>query len=136
MRKIRGFTLLELLIVVAIMGILVMVAYPSYQNSVIKGNRASAKAFMMDVSQREAQYLLDKRSYVAATDHTQLQSNLGATVPNEVSRYYNVSVSIGAGNPPSYTIRAEPKSGTSQYKDGWIQLDSTGAKTSQYADKW
>ena len=54
----RGFTLLELMIVVAIVGILASIAYPSYMDHVRKGNRAKAQAFLMDVAQRQQNYLL------------------------------------------------------------------------------
>lgn len=128
MRKIRGFTLMELLIVMAIIGILAAFAYPSYQNSVIKGNRASAKSFLMEVVQREQQYLLDKRAYADSV------SALGLTVPAEVSRYYTVSIALTPGPPPGFTATASPISGKTQQKDGALAITNTGVKTP--ADKW
>ena len=53
--RVRGFTLIELMIAVAIIGILVAVAYPSYQGQVRKANRAAAQQFMLDVAMREQQ---------------------------------------------------------------------------------
>lgn len=134
MRTIRGFTLIEVMIAVAIIGILAAIAFPAYQNSVIKGNRASAKSFLMDVSQREAQYLLDKRSYAAIANHSELQTLLGATVPPEVSRFYTVTVTVAEGPPPGFTATATPIAGKRQAADGALSITNTGVKTP--ADKW
>lgn len=134
MKQARGFTLIELMIAIAIIGILAAIAYPSYQNSVIKGNRANAKAFLMDVAQREQQYLLDNRSY--ATGASALADLKLTPIPGEVSRFYTVDVAAVAGPPAGFTVTATPKAGTKQVPDGWIRLDHTGAKTSQYSDKW
>ena len=56
-----GFTLIELMIVVAIIAILAGIAYPSYMDQVRKGNRAKAQAFLMDVAQRQQSYLMVHR---------------------------------------------------------------------------
>lgn len=132
----RGFSLIELMIAIAIVGILAAVAYPSYQNSIIKGNRANAKAFLMEVAQREQQYLLDARSYLAIVDVGELETKLNMSVPNDIKRFYDVKVELAAGPPPTFTVTATPKAGTKQTPDGWLALSSTGAKSSQYPDKW
>ena len=67
-RRIRGFTLLEIMIVVAIVGILAAIVLPSYQNQVRKANRSAAQQFLMDVATKEQQILMDTRSYVAVAD--------------------------------------------------------------------
>lgn len=132
MKENKGFTLIELMIAVAIIGILAAVAYPAYQNSIIKGNRAAAKTFLMEVSQKEAQYLLDKRAYTTSLDDLGLTSS---TIPLEFSRHYTAAIVV-TGPPPGYTIRATPIAGKQQAKDGWLELSHTGVKTSQYPDKW
>ncbi|HUS25719.1 MAG TPA: type IV pilin protein [Candidatus Binatia bacterium] len=130
--RLQGYTLIELMIVVAVIGILASVAYPSYQNSLTKGRRTSAKTFLLDVAQREQQFLLDNRAY--ATTLTQL--NL--TVPSEVSNFYTVPDPAvdNAAAPPNFTVTATPRAGTKQVADGWLAVSNTGAKTSQYAGKW
>lgn len=128
MRKTKGFTLIELMITVAIIGILAAIAYPSYQNSVIKGNRAAAKAFMMEVVQRQTQYLLDQRSYASDI------ASLNLTPTTEVSRNYDVAVATQAGPPPGFTVTATPKTTSRQKNDGTLTLTNTGVKTP--ADKW
>ena len=65
MRKVKagGFTLIELMITVAIVGILAAIAYPSYTSHIQKGARRAAQAQMLDIANRQQQYLLANRGY-------------------------------------------------------------------------
>jgi type IV pilus assembly protein PilE len=126
----KGFTLIEMMIVVAIIGIIAAVAVPQYRQYIVKGNRAAAQTFMLDVASREQQYLLDARSYFAvATDADWTTYNVA--VPTEVSKYYTVTVSapVVAGAAPTYTITAAPIAGKAQDGDGSLTLDDAGNKT-------
>lgn len=129
MHREQGFTLIELMITVVIVAILAAVAYPSYQNHIIRGNRAAAQQFMLDVAERQAAFLLDARSYAATLG----AGGLNVAVPSEVSRHYNVTVAVGAA-PPSYTITATPVAGSTQASDATLTLDNLGQKTP--AAKW
>ena len=124
MKKNRGFTLIELIIGITIVGILVAIAVPSYQNHVRKGRRAEAQAFLMQVSQRQQQYLLDARTY--AFGGTAL-ADLGLTPPTPVSDHYAITVA-GASNPPQFTVTADPSGSTVQGPDGVLTLTHTGQK--------
>src|SRR5512140_2335448 len=61
----HGFTLIEIAMVIAVISILVSLALPSYSNSIIRLNRTSAERFMLDVANREEQFMMDARSYTA-----------------------------------------------------------------------
>lgn len=119
----HGFTLIELMITVAVVGILAAIAYPTYQNAMAKNRRASAQAYLADVAQREQQYLLDNRAY---TDST---TNLRLPVPTDVSRYYTIEIIAAASTPPAFTATAAPVDGSTQVSDGTLRITSAGQKT-------
>ncbi|MDD2342445.1 MAG: type IV pilin protein [Tolumonas sp.] len=119
----RGFTLLELMIAVAVVAILASIAYPSYQSHLISSRRASAQSHLMDIAQREQQYFLDARSY--ASDLT----TLSMTTPSDVSSYYTIAIATSSA-PPTFTVTATPVTGTSQASDGALSINNAGTKTS------
>lgn len=118
----RGFTLIELMITVAIVAILASVAYPSYQQYIIRGKRAAAQAEMLDIANRQQQFLLSDRSYA---DKTTLEAS-GYGLPNEVSQNYEYDIEVPSGAVPTFTITFEPKG--AQASDGDLTLDSQGYK--------
>ena len=126
--KQRGFTLIELMIVVVIVGILAAIVYPSYTQHVVKANRVAAQAQMMDIANRQQQFLLANRSYVSKTD---LEAS-GYSLPADVSVRYSYAVILGAGAVPSYTITFTPSG--AQTDDGALTLNNEGVKTP--AAKW
>lgn len=124
----RGFTLIELMITVAVVAILAAVAFPSYQQYVIRGKRAAAQSEMMDIANRQQQFLLANRSYASKAT---LEAS-GYALPTEVSANYTYDITIGAGATPSFTITFTATG--SQASDGPLSLTSAGVKTP--ASKW
>ena len=133
-RRVRGFTLIELMIVVVIIGILGAVSYPSYKAYVIKSNRAVAKSFMVAVSNKEQQYILDARVYATVASNADFSAALSMPGPVEVSKFYDLSVANVGGNTRTFLISAAPVAGQMNAGDGTLTLDNTGAKAP--ADKW
>jgi len=130
-RSNSGFTLIELMIAVAVLGILVAIAYPSYTNYIVKANRAFAKSFLMEVAQKQQQYLLDNRGYAATAADLKLDV---ANQPTEFKNFYTLDIDVDAGPPPGFTVTATPKAGTRQAGDGDLVINNKGEKTP--ADKW
>jgi type IV pilus assembly protein PilE len=128
-----GFTLIELMITVAIIAILASVAYPSYQQYVIRSNRSEMEQFMLDVANREEEFLLNNRSY------TNL-AGLNLSVPTRLQSLYTVTAVAAttcAGttiNAPGYCITSTPVATSIQKNDGTLTLDSQGNK--KPVDKW
>ncbi len=131
-QAIAGFTLIELMITVAIIGILVAVALPSYQNFIRKGNRSAAQGFMLDIANRQQQYFLDQRLFTATVG----TGGLGMVPPAETNGRYTFSVntSLPAGPPPCFTVTATAVGG--QTADGNLTLDCKGSKTLNGAAGW
>jgi type IV pilus assembly protein PilE len=133
-RRIGGFSLIELMIAVAIMAILVAIAYPSYQDHLRKGRRAAAQAFLLETASRQQQYLLDARTYAVGTDAI---TALSLSVPADVNRFYAVTIDPAAPTiPPTYVVRALPIAGSGQEPDGELTLDQAGHKTRGEQGQW
>ena len=105
----RGFTLIELVIVVAIVAILAAIAVPSYRNYVMRGNRNAAEGVMLDMAAAEERYLIDNRAYT--------NSNAQLGYAGNVDPNYAIVVATSSGLPPSYTITATPIAGGPQAGD-------------------
>lgn len=138
MKAQNGFTLIELMITVAIIGILAAVAYPSYTQYIVKSNRSAAETFILGVANKQEQYMLDARQYAADL------ATLGlSNLPSEISGNYTVNVTAdNTAAPPTYTVTAIP-TGTQATRDtqcGAVTIDQSGTKgeggTGTVTDCW
>lgn len=126
----RGFTLIELMITVAVIGILAAVAYPSYTQYIVRANRSAAQSFISGLANKQAQYLLDARQY--ATTMTLLGYPDAASIPTEVSKNYAITIDPidNSATPPTYTIKATPTA-TQLTRDaacGTLTINQAGTK--------
>lgn len=126
-RQQTGFTLIEMMIVVAIIGIIAGIAYPSYMESVRKSNRADAKVSLNDVAQRL------QRCYTVYNVYNSEDCSIAESLKNNASitsgeRMYSISAVLGTN---SFTLTAAPVSGTSQAGDskcGSLTLSNAGVQ--------
>lgn len=125
-----GFTLIELVITVVIIGILASIAMPAYQEYVRRGHRAAAQSEMMDIANRQQQFFLANRGYASSI------SALNYTLPTVVGTRYTAGITANnAATPPTFAITFTAKG--AQTSDGNLTLNSQGVKQrAGDATKW
>src|SRR5204863_10138555 len=109
--------------------ILPSLSLPSYTRYVKKSRRGEAESALMDIAQREQQYLLDARAYAPNL------ATLSTSVSTDVTSYYTIQIcqtttpcAAPGGTPPTFAVIATPIAGTAQAGDYTLTLDNTGAK--------
>ena len=107
----HGMTLLELMIVIAIVGILASMAIPSFNDSVIKARRADARNSLFDWQLRQAEYYADNISYASVSTI----NGSGADTVDSGEGYYEMTVT--SSDTTTFQMTATPKSGTTQASD-------------------
>lgn len=128
----RGFTLIELMIVLAIVAILATIAYPSYQEQVRKSRRADAQAVLTEAAQWMERYYTQNNNYSAATAFA--SSGLTASPRGATGRgvYYRIrfdpAFPLGT-NAQAFRLQAVPVNAMSTDPCGTFKLDNVGRRT-------
>ncbi len=134
-----GFTLIELMIVVVIIGILAAVAYPSYQNYALRTKRSDAKSALTELANRQEKFYAQCNDYTGTVGgNFPTSSTVGACTTGtpglgvsttSKDGYYTLSITVSSA--PRYTLQAQAVSGKSQANDTGctiLKLNSLGAK--------
>jgi type IV pilus assembly protein PilE len=132
-----GFTLIEVMIVVVIVGVLLAIAVPSYQNSMQKGRRSEARAVLLDAANRQEQYMLDRGTYTG--DMEDLGFGADPYITENGDGYYSVSADAcdGIALTRCFELTATPVAGSLQADDKRcteFKLGSDGSKTASGSD--
>lgn len=131
MHKESGFTLMELMIAVAIVAILAAIALPNYQSYTRRAACEDAKAVLTGAANQMERYRAQNNTYANAS--------LGAYAASPVDgSVKQTSIAISASNATSYTLTATPTTGSKLAGKGTLTLDSAGVKsgTGALANTW
>lgn len=127
----KGFTLIELMIAVAIIGILTAIAFPSYQNYVTRSSRSAAQTELLQLANLQEKIYLNSNGYavsVTAAYNGRDDGGLGKTSGRTEDGKYNLSITPNATPTQTYTITATPVANSSQDADGIISIAANGTR--------
>jgi len=133
--KSRGFTLIELMIVVAVIGILAAIAVPSYRSYIVRAARVEAQTEMLELASLQEKIFLNSNSYAcsvtapyAGTSATTCaNAGLGRTSGRTNDGRYTLSLDIGAPA-QTFVLTATPVAGASQVGDGNLSVSESGRR--------
>jgi type IV pilus assembly protein PilE len=123
-RRVRGFTLVEMVITVGVLAILAAIAWPSYESYVRRSKRATAQAALMTIANREQAHLLDLRGYT-----TSLEA-LSFAAPQELRGDYAFTVVVdNAASPRTFMASATPLNRQAREGEQALTVSQSGART-------
>ncbi len=119
----RGFTLIEAVVVMAVAAILAAIAIPNYSEYVMRGHRSAVQAFISDVASRQSQFFVDRRNYAATV------AALNMTAPADVALRYAVAIAVVAGPPAGFQVTATPIGAQATDRCGLLTINQAGDRT-------
>jgi type IV pilus assembly protein PilE len=119
----QGFTLIELVVVMAIAAILATIAVPNYNEYVMRSHRSAVQSFISDVASRQSQFFLDRRNYATTV------AALNLTEPADITARYTVAIAVIAGPPAGFQISATPIGAQATDRCGVLTIDQAGNRT-------
>jgi len=132
-----GFSLMELLVTIVILGILASIAYPTYTEQIRKSRRADAKAALLELSQRQENFYVDNNKYAGALSELLGKSSgvvggftVTGTTALSKDKYYEISIEEAGAR--SFIMNAEPATNSPQEQDTAcikMTINSAGQKT-------
>ena len=137
-----GFTLIELMIVVALVALLAAIAVPSYRQYVIRANRTEATSALMSIATAQEKFFLANNAYAASVSALPgsggVKCNSGTCVTQPGGLYSVTSACAAGGCAEGFTATATPVSGKSQASDACssFTLDSIGTRGANKSDCW
>jgi type IV pilus assembly protein PilE len=134
-RRARGFTLIELMVVIAVIGILAAIAIPAYQDSVRKSRRSIAQGCLTE----HAQFM--ERFYTTHLQYHQTRASPPVAVPDPTSCSQDITAFYDFAFDPAptattFVLSAAPKDAQADDECGTMTLSNTGAKTALRTDCW
>ena len=133
-RRAAGFTLIELMVTVAIVAILASIALPSYTNQVRKSRRGDAKIGLLDMAARQERFNTTNFRYttsLAELGYGGTGTNTTVLVPSSTTAYYELSITLQNGT-SSFTLKATPRN--DQRNDGCQSFTLTDLGVQALAD--
>lgn len=125
----KGFTLIELMIAVAIIGILLAIAVPNYNDYIKKASRSAAQSELLELASTQEKIFLNSSAYalnVTSAYNGSSAGGLGRTSGTTQDGKYTLSVTPGAST--TYTLTATPVAGSTQATDGTISINEAGQR--------